>query len=941
MLEQFFISPEALNSVNIVSGTYNFTLVLLSFIVVFLAAYSAIFLIRRTAHDHHGSNLPLVLNGGIIMGAGIWSMHFIGMLAYEMPMPYEYNILITLLSMIIAILFSWIVFYNITSTKLSTLNIALNAPVMGVGISCMHYLGMLAMEMDGNIYFLSDYFSLSVVVAMIATAAALIILRKIYTHKEADIRWHLMAAAALALGVCSMHYIGMHATVFVPSADCQFIEAENHLGTAMLIVGVSVLIIVIGLFSISRTTSEHYMSEHAKPRWHYLYYLLAVFNILTMGISLYSNHTLSEDLDRYFGKFMQWHELQDDLATLHFHESELFNYMIHKQSHDIDQDHTYNTDEELNNRPREIQRIAARVQSIIEKETSYSLYLKHALEAQKLLVELENIHTDFQQQKQRAHATHFQDEHKDAILAIKELAEQEQSLITSAMHIIIEIQDIVSNERAHAIQRLKINEYIILGVISIIVLLALLYGIKIAHKVKEDEEEREKFQLELKQSRDNLEKQIEEQTKEIRAESIKNALLGKIAEHSNQSRTLDAAMKGAIREVISFSGWELGHVFLHLEHLDKTVNVWYHAPSESFKSFITSTNSLPDFFAPDFIPGLSTTHHQVTWIENMEEHTSLSRKSAAQHANLAGLAAIPIIVGHEYIGFMEFFSKREMTPNFELILILERLSMMMARVIEKFINQESLKTAKVRAEEASVAKSEFLSNMSHELRTPMHAILRFSENGMEDVKNAKREELYEYFNDIHISGERLTKLINNLLDLSKLESHTPDMSFSPGSLASINDHAVKELHSLIDDKKLTIIRDYQDDLPKTEMDYAKITQVIVNLLSNAIKFSPEESDIEISIHAEADDEQNTAFLRYIIKDHGTGIPESEVESIFDKFIQSSKTKTHAGGTGLGLSICKEIITLHNGTIWAENNPEGGSRFIFIIPINQPSRGDES
>jgi len=231
------------------------------------------------------------------------------------------------------------------------------------------------------------------------------------------------------------------------------------------------------------------------------------------------------------------------------------------------------------------------------------------------------------------------------------------------------------------------------------------------------------------------------------------------------------------------------------------------------------------------------------------------------------------------------------------------------------------------AEEANRVKSEFLSNMSHELRTPMHAILAFSRQGAErtDVPRIK-----EFFNDIHTSGQRLTKLVNNLLDVSKLEAGKMLLAYEPCNIADALSHSINELESLTLDKKLNLYTEIEENIPQIDMDNEKIIQVIVNLISNSIKYTDAGKNIYISIkRAPIEDKDGIAFS---IRDEGSGLPEEELEKIFDKFIQGSRTKDGAGGTGLGLAISKEIIKLHKGKIWAENSPKGGAIFTFIIPI---------
>ncbi len=238
------------------------------------------------------------------------------------------------------------------------------------------------------------------------------------------------------------------------------------------------------------------------------------------------------------------------------------------------------------------------------------------------------------------------------------------------------------------------------------------------------------------------------------------------------------------------------------------------------------------------------------------------------------------------------------------------------------------------ADAANLAKSEFLANMSHELRTPMHAILSFSTFGEEKIDSINKKKIKQYFTNIRTSGERLLNLLNDILDLSKLESRHTDFNIHTHDLNATVEMAATEVSGLAHNRSLHIEVTPPPKPIVIEFDHGKILQVIRNLLSNAIKFSPEHGTIEIffnSITLKADSGCSTAGFIVNVKDQGVGIPEGELEEVFDKFVQSSKTKTGGGGTGLGLAICKEIIEGHGGTVWAKNNPNGGATFSFTLP----------
>ncbi|EGF89977.1 sensory box protein [Asticcacaulis biprosthecium C19] len=240
-----------------------------------------------------------------------------------------------------------------------------------------------------------------------------------------------------------------------------------------------------------------------------------------------------------------------------------------------------------------------------------------------------------------------------------------------------------------------------------------------------------------------------------------------------------------------------------------------------------------------------------------------------------------------------------------------------------------LRQAKEQAEASVRAKSEFLSNMSHELRTPMHAILNYAAMGEKRLTGLPSgdgvDKLTKYLGNIRTAGTRLLGLLNNLLDLAKLESGKMTFDLAPTDLRGVVEQSCMELDSLVKARQLHLDVEWNAADTVITVDRGRLIQVMVNLLSNAIKFSPEGGNVSVAV------EEDRYGLICTVSDDGPGVPEGELEHIFETFVQSSETRSGAGGTGLGLSICRQIVGAHGGRIWAENLHPKGARLAFTLP----------
>lgn len=248
------------------------------------------------------------------------------------------------------------------------------------------------------------------------------------------------------------------------------------------------------------------------------------------------------------------------------------------------------------------------------------------------------------------------------------------------------------------------------------------------------------------------------------------------------------------------------------------------------------------------------------------------------------------------------------------------------------------------AESANHTKSDFLANMSHELRSPMNSIMGFirrvakkTEENTDLDTNFRTQQL-KFLGIALSSSERLLTLLNDILDLSKLEAQMMQFNIEQGDLLEVVKEGAMEQASPREEKSISLTIEPPSTDTHAYFDHTRIMQVILNLLSNATKFTPEEKHITITFAdsqlctgRRRTDTNTIPALSVTVRDEGPGIPPGELELVFDKFAQSSKNKSEHGGTGLGLAISREIVSAHLGTLHANNHPKGGAAFILTLP----------
>lgn len=414
-------------------------------------------------------------------------------------------------------------------------------------------------------------------------------------------------------------------------------------------------------------------------------------------------------------------------------------------------------------------------------------------------------------------------------------------------------------------------------------------------------------------------------------------LLHSVTVTANEASNMDKALNTCLGLVCKHMDWPVGHAYKRSVDAPSRLvptDIWYLSSPEEFETFreITSKTELQSGFG---LPGRVMAEGKPAWVEDVTKDPNFPRAKQAKDIGVRAGFAIPVFMGNEVTDVLEFFSSQPQTPDETFLQTMNHVGIQLGRVAERVEAEEKLFKAKEEAESANQAKSDFLSAMSHELRTPMNAILGFGQMLDFNPKEPLTEAQKDCVRHIMKGGQHLLELINDILELAKIEAGKVKLSIEDVSSALVLDECLPLIASMAEKRGIDIsVPGPVAEVPSVRADYTRLKQVLLNLMSNAVKYNRKNGKVTISFEEAAGN-----MLRIAVTDTGEGIPEDQQSELFKPFSRLGAENSEIEGTGIGLVVSKNLIEIMNGAIGLKSEVGKGSTFWIELPQTQRDHGE--
>jgi signal transduction histidine kinase len=439
----------------------------------------------------------------------------------------------------------------------------------------------------------------------------------------------------------------------------------------------------------------------------------------------------------------------------------------------------------------------------------------------------------------------------------------------------------------------------------------------------------------LQESYSGLERKVELRTSELTQSVEELRVLGEVSQAVNSTLDLETVLDTIVTKAVQLSGTDAGTIYVFDEESREfRLRATYGMSEELIASLKLHHTELSQWLA------YSTDQHTPEQVADLRTEPLVPQHAApVQQIMLeAGYQArifIPLLGADRVVGALVV--RRKTAGEFPKRTV-DLLQTFAAQSVLAIQNARLFREIEIKSHQLEVAsqhKSQFLANMSHELRTPLNAILGYTELILDNIYGDVPQQMCLVLERVQSNGKHLLGLINDVLDLSKIEAGQLTLSLEDYSIKDVVHNVFAVVEPLATEKSLALKVQLPNDLPTAHGDERRLTQVLLNLVGNAIKFT---DSGEVVIGAVASNGAYTLSVR----DTGPGIDPADQVKIFEEFQQADGSSTKAkGGTGLGLSIAKRIITMHGGRIWLESALGRGSTFFIKVPVNVEQQAGEA
>ncbi|TKS59094.1 MAG: hypothetical protein EWM72_02490 [Nitrospira sp.] len=420
--------------------------------------------------------------------------------------------------------------------------------------------------------------------------------------------------------------------------------------------------------------------------------------------------------------------------------------------------------------------------------------------------------------------------------------------------------------------------------------------------------------------------ELQQRTRELVRSVEELKALGEVGQTVSSTLDLQTVLSTIVGHAVQLSGTDSGVIY---EYDEAREEFHLRASHRMEEELVEALRAEPIRLGQGGTTGQAAANRapvQIADILDDRQYAVRRLRSILARLGYRSVLAVPFLLEQRIMGALTVYRREPGSFTPEVVNLLQTFATQSVLAIQNARLFREIEDKGRQIEAANRHKSEFLANMSHELRTPLNAIIGFSEVLIDPSLSVTEDERSQFLTDVLGSGKHLLNLINEVLDLAKVESGKMELQIEPALLQDVIEAVSNTMRSLAAKKSIDLRADCDERLGPFPMDGARVKQVLLNLVGNAIKFTPQAGQVWVRAGTE------DGLVRIEVGDTGPGIAAEDQERIFLEFQQAGSDAGKPQGTGLGLALAKKFVEMHGGKLWVESEVGKGSRFFFTLPI---------